>query len=92
MGMKTMSASALRNKIGVMLLEKPLSLKEVSEILEIKEKKAYSLLKNMFQNERVTGFKDTDGVRRYRNSEQETEAAQKRKERADKKAAKDTAK
>jgi predicted transcriptional regulator len=87
-----MSASALRNKIGVLLLEKPMSLKEVAEVLEIKEKKAYSLLKNMFQKERVSGFKDTDGVRRYRNTEMETEKAVKRKERAEKKAAKEAAK
>ena len=90
--MKIMSASKMRNEIGVLLLEKPLSLKEVAEVLEVKEKKAYSLLKNMFQNDRVSGFKDTDGIRRYRNSEQETEAALKRKARAEKKAAKDAAK
>lgn len=87
-----MSASTLRNKIGVLLLDKPLSLKEVAEILEIKEKKAYSLLKNMFQKERVNGFKDTDGVRRYRATPKEVEAAEKRKARAEKKAAKEAAK
>ena len=83
-----MSASTLRNKIGVLLLEKPMSLKEVAQELEIKDKKAYSLLKNMFQNDRVIGFKDMDGQRKYRNTESETEAALKRKARADKKAAK----
>ena len=83
-----MSASTLRNKIGVLLLEKPLSLKEVAGILEIKEKKSYSLLKNMFQNDRVMGFKDTDGVRRYRITDLEREKALKRKAREDKKAAK----
>ena len=83
-----MSASTQRNKIGILLLEKPMSLKEVAQELEIKEKKAYSLLKNMFQNDRVVGFKDMDGQRKYRNTESETEAAQKRKARADKKAAK----
>ena len=83
-----MSASTLRNKIGVLLLEKPISLKEVAQELEIKDKKAYSLLKNMFQNDRVIGFKDMDGQRKYRNTESETEAALKRKARADKKAAK----
>ena len=82
------SASTLRNKIGVLLLEKPLSLKEVAEILEIKEKKSYSLLKNMFQNDRVIGFKDTDGLRRYRITDKEREKALKRKAKADKKAAK----
>ncbi len=82
------SASTLRNKIGVLLLEKPLSLKEVAEILEIKEKKSYSLLKNMFQKDRVLGFKDTDGLRRYRITDVEREKALKRKAKADKKAAK----
>ncbi len=70
------------------MLEKPLSLKEVAESLEIKEKKAYTLLKNMFQKERVIGFKDTDGLRRYRITEEEREKALKRKTREDKKAAK----
>ncbi len=81
------SASTLRNKIGVLLLDKPLSLKEVAEILEIKEKKSYSLLKNMFQKDRVIGFKDTDGFRRYRITDEEREKALKRKAKADKKAA-----
>ncbi len=84
-----MSASTLRNKIGVLLLEKPMSMKEVAQELGIKEKKAYSLLKNMFQNDRVTGFKDMDGQRRYRNTDEESEAALKRKAKDDKKAAKD---
>jgi hypothetical protein len=83
-----MSASTLRNKIGVLLLDKPMSLKEIAKELEIKEKKAYSLLKNMFQNERVHSFKDLDGQRKYRNTDAEVEAAKKRKARADKKAAK----
>ena len=83
-----MSASTQRNKIGVLLLEKPMSLKEVAQELEVKEKKAYSLLKKMFQDDRVVSFKDMDGQRKYRITESETEAALKRKARADKKAAK----
>ncbi len=83
-----MSASKLKNQIGVMLLEAPMSLKEVAAALEVKDKKAYSLLKSMFQGDRVAGFKDTDGVRRYRVTEEEAEKAAKRKARAEKKAAK----
>lgn len=83
-----MSASKLKNQIGVMLLEKPMSLKEVAEAMEIKEKKAYRLIKSMFQKDRVAGFKDADGVRRYRITEEEAEMAAKRKARAEKKAAK----
>ena len=63
-------------------------MKEVAGILEIKEKKSYSLLKNMFQNDRVIGFKDTDGMRRYRITDGEREKALKRKAREDKKTAK----
>ncbi|HHL41664.1 hypothetical protein DRO31_07480 [Candidatus Bathyarchaeota archaeon] len=83
-----MSASTLRNKIGVLLLDKPMSLKEIAAELDIEEKKTYSLLKNMFQNDRVVSFKAEDGQRKYRNTEQEIEKALKRKERAEKKAAK----
>lgn len=83
-----MSASKLKNQIGVMLLDAPMSLKEVAATLEVKDKKAYSLLKSMFQKDRVAGFKDTDGVRRYRVTEEEAEKAAKRKASAEKKAAK----
>ena|GEM_PF-1488054 len=90
--MKTMSASTMRNKIGILLLDKPLSMKEVAEIMDIKQKKAYSLLKNMFQKDRVIGFKAADGQRKYRITEKEIEAATKRKVKAEKKAAKEAAK
>ena len=84
-----MSASTLRNKIGVLLLDKPMSLKELADELDIKEKKTYNLLKNMFQSDRVMSFKAEDGQRKYRNTEEETEAALKRKAKAEKKAAKE---
>jgi hypothetical protein len=82
------SASKLKNQIGVMLLDAPMSLKEVAAALEVKEKKAYSLLKSMFQDDRIAGFRDTDGVRRYRITDDEAEKAAKRKARAEKKATK----
>lgn len=83
-----MSSSKLKNEIGVMLLEKPLNLKEIAQVLEVKEKKAYNLLKSMFKDERVNSFKDVDGERRYRVTEEEAEKAAKRKSRANKKASK----
>jgi hypothetical protein len=81
-----MSATKLKNEIGVLLLDKPMSLAEIAEVMGIKEKKAYNLLKGMFTEERVNSFKDLDGVRRYRCTGDETEAAAKRKMRADRKA------
>jgi hypothetical protein len=79
-----MSATKLKNDIGVLLLEKPMSLKEVAVAMGVKEKKAYNLLKSMFTDERVTSFKDVDGERRYRVTEEEAEKAQKRKARSKK--------
>lgn len=80
-----MSASKLKNDIGVLLLDKPMSLKEVATAMGVKDKKAYSLLKSMFTDERVISFKDADGERRYRITEEEEKKAQKRKARAEKK-------
>jgi len=85
-----MSASKLKNEISVMLLEEPMSLKEIAQEMDIKEKKSYSLLKSMFNDERVMSFKDVDGERRYKLTEEETEKALKRKERAEKKSSKKT--
>lgn len=83
-----MSASKLKNEIGILLLEQPKSLKEIASTMDIKEKKAYNLLKSMFQNERVYSFKDIDGQRKYRCTEEEKAKAIKRKTRAEKKAGK----
>jgi len=83
-----MSDSTLRNKIGVLLLDRPMSLKEIAKELGVTEKKAFNLLKNMFQNDRIISFKDVDGQRKYRNTDEETAAALKRKARAEKRAAK----
>jgi predicted transcriptional regulator len=85
-----MSSSKLKNEISVMLLNEPMSLKEIAEEMDIKEKKAYTLLKSMFTDERIISFKDEDGQRKYRLTEKEAEKALKRKERAEKKASKQT--
>lgn len=81
-----MSATKLKNDVGVLLLDRPMSLGELAEAMGIKEKKAYNLLKSMFTEERVNAIKDEDGVRRYRCTEMEADAAAKRKTKTDKKA------
>lgn len=75
------SNSKLMNDIGILLLEEPMSLKEIAEELDVKEKKAYSLVKKMFKEYRVNSFKSDDGQRKYRNTEENTERARKLKER-----------
>lgn len=86
--LKTMSASTLRNKIGVLLLDEPMSLTEIADELDVKEKKAFTLLKKMFKDERINSFKADDGQRKYRITEKEREKAEKRRARAEKRAAK----
>lgn len=81
-------SAKLKNQIGVILLDNPMSLKEIAEALDVKEKKAYNLLKSMFQGERIHSFKDADGQRKYRCTSEEAIKAQKRKDRAKKKAEK----
>ena len=83
-----MSSSKLKNEVGVLLLDNPMSLKEIAETMEQTEKKTYSLLKGMFNGDRIESFKDMDGARKYRCLPKETEKALKRKARAEKKAAK----
>jgi predicted transcriptional regulator len=74
------------NDIGIMLLEEPMSLKEIADEMDIKEKKAYSLIKKMFKEYRVNSFKADDGQRKYRNTEENAERAMKLKERRAKRA------
>jgi DNA-binding transcriptional regulator GbsR (MarR family) len=69
------------NDIGILLLDEPMSLKEIAEELDIKEKKAYSLIKKMFKEYRVNSLKADDGQRKYRNTEENAERARKLKER-----------
>ena len=75
------SNSKLMNDIGILLLNEPMSLKEIAEELDIKEKKAYSLIKKMFKEYRVNSLKADDGQRKYRNTEENAERARKLKER-----------
>lgn len=46
----------------------PLSLKELAEKMGIKEKKAFNILKQLFENGKIDCFKDANNVRRYKPS------------------------
>lgn len=58
----------LRKQALQLISESPLSLKELAEKMGIKEKKAFNILKNLFENGQVDCFKDVDNVRRYKPS------------------------
>ena len=56
----------MRKQALQLISEHPLSLAELAEKMSIKEKKAFNIIKHMFENELVISFKDQDSKRRYR--------------------------
>lgn len=63
-----MSAKLKRQALQL-LIEKPLTLKELAEKLEIKEKRAFSVLRSLFREGKINSFTDADNKRLYRRSE-----------------------
>lgn len=64
-----MSSAKLKKQMLTELSMQPMSLRELAERMELKEKRAYKLLRSLFESEQITCQKDGDGVRRYRPSE-----------------------
>lgn len=62
----TLSSEKLKKQVRQLLAEQPLSLKELAVKMNVKEKKAFNLLKSLFENGLVSSFKDQDNQRRYR--------------------------
>ncbi len=60
-----MSAAKLKKQILVHLDEKPLSLSEVAEIMELKEKRTFKLLRSLFSKDQIKMIRDDDGIRKY---------------------------
>jgi hypothetical protein len=79
------SNSKLMNDISILLLDEPLSLKEISNELSLKEKKTFSLLRKMFKEERINSYRSENGQRKYNNTQKNLEKAIKLKERRTKK-------
>ena len=60
-----MSAAKLKKQILVHIDEKPLSLSEVAEVMELKEKRTFKLLRSLFKKDQVKMIRDEDGIRKY---------------------------
>lgn len=60
----------LRREALRILAEGPLTLKELAERMEIKEKKAFEILRFLFESGEIDCYKDSDNKRRYRLSKQ----------------------
>ena len=60
-----MSTAKLKKQVFQLLAEQPLTLKEVAERMGLTEKKAYNLLRSLFQEGKIKSFVDKENKRRY---------------------------
>jgi len=59
-------SAKLKKEALKLLQEKPMSLAELAEAMELKEKRAFRILRSLFEAEAITSLKTPDGVRKYR--------------------------
>jgi len=65
-------SAKLRKQALQLLSEQPMTLKELAEKMELKEKRTYRILKSLFQKGRIRAYTDGDNKRRYRPVENAT--------------------
>ena len=56
----------LTQQVMMQLSERPMSLKELAEKINVEEKRVYRVLSSLHRDIRVVHFRDEDSVRRYR--------------------------
>jgi DNA-binding IclR family transcriptional regulator len=66
------TSAKLKKQILLHLADQPLSLKEVAEKMDLKEKKAFRLLRSLFQKGEIEVFRDIDKIRRYQHVKEKT--------------------
>jgi hypothetical protein len=75
-----MSTAKLKKEVIKHLTENPLSLSEIAVKMELKEKKVFRLLRSLFEGSEVTSFRGSDGVRKYRLTNDEEKSKNKASE------------
>ena len=60
-----MSTAKLKKQILVHLDENPMSLSEIAEVMELKEKRTFKLLRSLFQKDEIKMVRGDDGARKY---------------------------
>lgn len=60
-----MSTAKLKKQILVHIDETPMSLSEVAEVMELKEKRTFKLLRSLFNKDQIKMIRDDDGIRKY---------------------------
>jgi len=59
------STAKLKKQILVHIDEKPMSLSEVADVMELKEKRTFKLLRSLFNKDEIKMIRDEDGIRKY---------------------------
>jgi DNA-binding IscR family transcriptional regulator len=59
------SAAKLKKQILVHLDGNPMSLSEVAEVMELKEKRTFKLLRSLFNKDQIRMIRGEDGARKY---------------------------
>jgi len=62
-------SAKLKKQALQLLAEEPLTLKELAEKMGLKDKRAYRILKSLFEKSQIRSFTDQDKLRRYRPAE-----------------------
>ena len=60
-----MSTAKLKKQILAELSKQPMSLNEIAEKMELKEKRTFRLLRSLFQKDQIINVRGEDGKRRY---------------------------
>ena len=58
-------SAKLKKQILVHLADKPMSLSEIAEKMELKEKRTFKLLRSLFQKDEIKMVRSEDGTRQY---------------------------
>jgi len=64
------STAKLKKMILAELAVQPMSLNELAEKMELKEKRTYRLLRSLFEKDQIRSARGEDGVRRYTPAEE----------------------
>ena len=78
---ESMSTAKLKKEVLKHLAEKPFSLAELAEKMQLKEKRIFRLLRSLFEGGEIASMRDSDGSRKYRlTTEEEKEKHQEESE------------
>ena len=58
-------SAKLKKQILIHVAEKPMSLAEIADVMELKEKRTFKLLRSLYQKDEIKMVRDDDGQRKY---------------------------